>query len=47
MDQLFETLRKDGHSIVSWQQMSEEKGKELLITQVYSYIDTNGSAAND
>ena len=44
---LIETLRKDGHSIVSWQQMSEEKGKELLITQVYSYIDTNGSAAND
>jgi hypothetical protein len=27
--------------------MSEEKGKELLTTQVYSYIDTNGSAAND
>ena len=44
---LIETLRKDGHSIVSWQQMSEEKGKELLTTQVYSYIDTNGSAAND
>ena len=44
---LIETLRKDGHSIVSWQQMSEEKGKELLITQVYSYIDTNGSATND
>ena len=44
---LIETLRKDGHSIVSWQQMSEEKGKELLITRVYSYIDTNGSAAND
>ena len=44
---LIETLRKDGHSIVSWPQMSEEKGKELLITQVYSYIDTNGSAAND
>jgi len=44
---LIETLRKDGHSIVSWQQMSEEKGKELLITRVYSYIDTDGSAAND
>ena len=44
---LIETLRKDGHSIVSWQQMSEEKGKELLTAQVYSYIDTNGSAAND
>ena len=44
---LIKNLRKEGHSIVSWQQMSEEKGKELLITQVYSYIDTNGSAAND
>ena len=44
---LIKNLRKDGHSIVSHQKISLEKGKELLITQIYSYIDTNGSAAND